>query len=284
VFPLLAPVVFEIARLTRNKGMLQFSGRLDNLHVRTFLSEIHDAGWDPQEARKFAMVPQFLSCLKSDATSVVKEVFSHSQSQILQDIFVLLCSNKKRDGYFIEAGVGDGRFLSNTYMLEKLYNWRGILAEPNLDFINAIQKHRSAILDTRAVFSKSGLQMDFLADEKIGELSTLVNFVDDDAHHRSGRTYRVDTITLNDLLMEHKSPEIIDYVSIDTEGSEFEILKGLDLRRYQVNVFTIEINRNKKKFQNISNLLTPFGYRLVLPQFSAIDSWFVHPDAGSNYC
>jgi hypothetical protein len=83
VFPLLAPVVFEIARLTRNKGMLQFSGRLDNLHVRTFLSEIHDAGWDPQEARKFAMVPQFLSCLKSDATSVVKEVFSHSQSQIL---------------------------------------------------------------------------------------------------------------------------------------------------------------------------------------------------------
>ena len=135
--PLLAPGIFAIARLIRSRGLLEISGKLDGLYTRAFLSIISENGWNAEDARRFAIVPSFLAALNSDASRFIRDNFSQSQSQILQDLFVLICLNQKKRGYFVEVGVGDGKYLSNTYLLEKFYGWEGVLAEPN----NYLQKN-----------------------------------------------------------------------------------------------------------------------------------------------
>lgn len=55
---------------------------------------------------------------------------AQSRAQLLQDLFVLFCTESKERGYFVGVGATDGISLSNTYLLEREYGWEGILAEP----------------------------------------------------------------------------------------------------------------------------------------------------------
>ena len=58
--------------------------------------------------------------------------FRVSKSQVFQDLFVLFYMNKKKTGYFIEVGGGNGVDISNSFILEKNFNWSGIICEPNI--------------------------------------------------------------------------------------------------------------------------------------------------------
>ena len=59
---------------------------------------------------------------------------------------------------------------------------------------------------------------------------------------RSGKLYAVETVTLLNLLAEHSAPKLIHYFSIDTEGSEFEILKDFNFERYRFDFLSVEYN------------------------------------------
>jgi FkbM family methyltransferase len=75
------------------------------------------------------------------------------------------------------------------------------------------------------------------------ELSTIDTFAAQDGHDRTnGRHYTVATISLNGLLAEHKAPRQIDYLSVDTEGSELEILRQSDFVYWRPLVITVEHN------------------------------------------
>jgi hypothetical protein len=82
---------------------------------------------------------------------------------------------------------------------------------------------------------------------------------------------------LQDLLTEHKAPEVIDFASIDTEGSEFEILNAFDFSRWRFRVMVIEHNFAPQR-QNIHALLTQHGYRRVHEPVSRFDDWYLGPD------
>lgn len=92
------------------------------------------------------------------------------------------------------------------------------------------------------MWKKSGLKLLF-AEDRFPKLSTLKEFINNDSHVRnSNNEYEVNTISLNDLLTEYKAPKQIDYLSIDTEGSEYDILYNLDFKNYQFRVITCEHN------------------------------------------
>ena len=67
----------------------------------------------------------------------------------------------------------------------------------------------------------------------------------------------------------------VDYISIDTEGNEYEILKNFNFDRYKVRIFTIEHNFNKNKRYKIKKLLKNNGYKNVLRFISHMDDWYV---------
>lgn len=276
--PLLAPFAFAFGRAARSNALIDWSARLDPLFARAHLHRMGRQGLSLYEAYRFARMSQLMAAVNFNCENLVRDCFSCSRSQLLQDIFVVLATRAKRGGYFVEVGVGNDDKLSNTYLLEKQYGWTGLLAEPNPEFHQSIVEKRGAVLDPRAVFNKSGETLDLLMNTKDGEFSTLVGFEGRDSNLRSGALAPVKTVTLDDLLAEHNAPTLIDYISIDTEGSEYEVLQGLDLTKRKVKVFTIGSNYDKDKMKKIDNIMLDMGYRIALPTASYYDSWYLHPD------
>ncbi len=109
------------------------------------------------------------------------------------------------------------------------------------------------------------------------ELSTIDAFSNVDRHSKSRQTgtkYEVQTISLADLLKKYDAPKQIDYLSIDTEGSEFEILETFDFNAYDIKVITCEHNYTPMK-QKLYELLTKNGYERKFSEFSLFDDWYV---------
>ncbi len=200
-----------------------------------------------------------------------------SHAQLKQDIFALMVNGWKKNGFFVEFGATNGIDLSNTHLLEKSYGWTGILAEPATMWHDALKANRDAHIELYCVWKESGATLTFdMVDA--GEFSTLSEFSDGDMHRdvrKSKSSYEVNTISLLDMLRKYDAPKVIDYMSVDTEGSEFEILKGFDFSEYQINVLTIEHNFTPLR-ADIHELLTRNGYKRVLESVSKWDDWYVH--------
>ena len=203
-----------------------------------------------------------------------------SRSQISQDVFVgcQLRLWEKRAGkrFFVEFGATDGVNLSNTFILEKSFKWNGLLIEPARVWKERLIANRNSLIDFRCVFSKTGETIEFNESED-PVYSTIGQFSKLDGHAQSrtrGSRYFVDTVTLNDVLTDHSAPEVIDYLSIDTEGSEFQILESVDFSKWIFKVITVEHNYMPQRIL-INELLTHHGYRRVFEQISLMDDWYI---------
>ena len=180
--------------------------------------------------------------------------------------------------YFVEFGACDGIEGSNTLFLEKM-GWRGILAEPGLTWLADLSRNRNARIETKAIGSKSGETLMF-SEVKNPVYSTLSSFRDNDLHshfRQNSTEYAVVTISLNDLLEEAEALREIGYLSIDTEGSEYEILQNLDFEKYSFELITVEHNFTSNEFL-IEELLARHGYLRILREISGGDAWYVSTD------
>jgi FkbM family methyltransferase len=199
-------------------------------------------------------------------------------SEIHQDLFVLATTKFKRKGYFVEFGAADGKNLSNTYLLEKNFGWTGILAEPSKNWHSELKINRTnAQIEIDCVWSKSNEKLEFSESADQPYLSTILKFEKYDYHSYSRKhrkKYKVNSISLNDLLKKYGAPFYIDYLSIDTEGSEFEILENFDFNTYKFGVITCEHNFTDNRLK-IYNLLTTNGYKRVYENFSKYEDWYI---------
>ena len=199
-----------------------------------------------------------------------------SKSQNKQDIFVLSETGFKRNGFFVEFGATDGVALSNTYLLENRFDWRGIVAEPLKSKYSELIKNRTCHVEDLCVWSESGKVLEF-NEAPNSDLSTIKEFSSSDLHsesRRGGNIFNVKTISLFDLLEKYNAPRSIDYLSIDTEGSEFEILKNFDFEKYAFKVITCEHNHGDMR-DKIYTLLTNAGYVRKYVNLSQQDDWYV---------
>ncbi len=200
------------------------------------------------------------------------------KSQFNQDLFVLFSLDFKHKGFFVEAGACDGVYCSNSFLLEKKFQWQGILVEPVKYFHNALFMNRSCHIETAAIFNESGLNLEFSeAGEK--DLSTLTEFQSLDnlsSRRASSETYYVATISLIDLLKKYNAPRIIDYLSLDTEGSESRILQSFDFDQYKFRIITVEHNNATEKQEEIFHLLSKHGYSRVYQGLSNVDDWYLN--------
>ena len=172
----------------------------------------------------------------------------NQKSDLFQDIYVILKSKFKKNGYFVEFGACDGILASNTYLLEKVFKWKGILCEPGKIWHQDLQTNRKCNIDYSCVYKVSNKEINF-RQAAIPGLSSIDKFSSMDEHSLSrknaAKIYKVKTISLNDLLKKYKAPKKIDYISIDTEGSEYEILKNFDFNKYHVKIITCEQHKRR---------------------------------------
>ena len=188
-----------------------------------------------------------------------------SKAQFRQDLFALKELKIKKNGFFVEFGATDGVLGSNTFLLEKEFGYKGILAEPNPKQRKNIEKKRNAIIVKECVWAKSGEDVK-LTDN--GDLSTVDLFKDNKL------SFNVKTISLTDMLKKYNAPSLIDYLSVDTEGSEFDILSSHDFSKYNFSVITVEHNYTEQR-EKIHQLLSKKGYLRKYKELSMQDDWYI---------
>jgi FkbM family methyltransferase len=157
----------------------------------------------------------------------------------------------KEKGYFVEIGAAEGVQFSNTYFFEKKRGWRGVCIEPRKRAFDQLVKNRTCICENVAINGNSGNSKFLEIDGDEAMLSGLVDTYDPRHLERIKKEVKdfeknvkkvtVPTITFDDLL---KKQEVfnIDYLSIDTEGGELDILKSIPFGKYTINVISVENN------------------------------------------
>lgn len=254
---ILRPLVIKLSNNQRREPILEL-----------YRKNLCDTSSDPSEVLDKRVFSEYVIAHESD-----------SKSQLFQDLLVLWVLKNKKFGFFVEFGATNGIDLSNTWILEKKYSWAGILAEPAKQWHHELRSNRNCQIDTDCVYSSSGQELTFL---ECAELSTINACAKEDAHLRQGISYPVKTVSLVDLLQRYNSPQEIDYLSIDTEGSEFTILESFDWSQYRFNVITVEHNFTENR-NKIMNLLKSHGYINLFSSLSNVDDWYIHPSILKNH-
>jgi FkbM family methyltransferase len=199
-----------------------------------------------------------------------------SRSQFLQDLWVAYELGSRKNGYFVEFGGADGIKGSNSYFLERELGWNGIVAEPARIWQTALRANRNCCIDSRCVWTNSGETLTF-NQPPIAAHSTIEAYWDSDMHadtRKDGERYPVSTVSLVDLLAYWRAPRQIDYLSIDTEGSEFDILQSFDFAAYDIRLITVEHNHTDKR-QALFDLLASKGYQRRFEKLSNVDDWYI---------
>ena len=217
----------------------------------------------------------FIQNIDSKYKEACLKNLSLSTSQFRQDLFALSQLNFKKNGFFVEFGSCDGLVGSNSYILEKFFNWDGILAEPAIFWHTKLKENRSVNIETKCVWKSSGNEVLFNEPDTYQQMASINMFSDKNKKYfKEGNRYKVKTISLLDLLETNQAPKTIDYLSIDTEGSEYEILKAFDFDKYKFRVITCEHNFTSRR-EKIYDLLISKGYQRKLTNISRVDDWYI---------
>lgn len=164
----------------------------------------------------------------------------------------------KKDGVYVEIGAHNGVTFSNSLFFEQL-GWRGMCIEPIAEEFENLRRNRNehCICINGAISKVSGKGLFLYAKGAADMLSGLIANYDPrhleivKASGADGEfiTRTVDCFTLNDLLEKHALYHI-DYLSIDTEGGELDILKSIDYSKFDIDVITIEDNYGYPEIRN----------------------------------
>ena len=194
-----------------------------------------------------------------------------SYSQYSQDLVVLKLLEFKQNGYFLDIGCSHPIKFSNTYALEKNYNWNGLCVDA-VDHTELYTKERKCIFENAAIHTHTGFT-DFRLTNGIDDHFMLSSIIDDlvepvNLNTRNSEIIKSKCITFKDLLIKYNAPKSIDYMSVDVEGAEFLILNSFPFDEYIVSVITFEAaisctSFHKEKTKKIERLLKQHGYFFV---------------------
>jgi len=191
---------------------------------------------------------------------------SLSMSQAGQDLWVYgEVFNEKKGGFFLDIGAHDGVYLSNTYLLEKKLGWNGICIEGNPTTFSDLRRNRRSNCVNACLDSDEG-EVEFVLDGVNGGI--LSN--DCDNRDGAGKTIKIKTKALVDVLDANDAPPVIDYLSIDVEGAEDRVLLGFPFVKYQFQCITIE-----RPSHQLRALLAENHYVLI-KEIPGLDCFYIH--------
>ncbi len=191
-------------------------------------------------------------------------------SQNGEDFLLWNLFHYKKKGFYVDVGAFDGVHLSNSYSFEQ-QGWSGICIEAHTAYFKLCNEARSgAICLNVACVSDDNLKTVRFYTEELGLLSGVKDNREVDVRSRyekRGLEFKgfnkitVPASTLNTVLEKYLPADAeIDFISIDVEGTELEVLKGLDLSRFRPRAIVIEANTNDQ-IEAINHLVNRNGYK-----------------------
>lgn len=208
-------------------------------------------------------------------------------SQVGQDEWVRTVLKNKQEGFFVELGAADGKDFSNSLFFETFLDWNGICIEPNPKYENDLRSNRKCHISTDCVSSENDRIVEFAdCDLASGIVETAGPFT------KITKTIQKRTKTLGSILDEFHAPSVIDYLSLDVEGHEYEILRTFPFDKYKFRCITVEHNephQGPEMRMLLRGILEKNGYRFVKGNddvknwgHGPIDDFYVHPQVVSN--
>ncbi|MDZ4287032.1 MAG: FkbM family methyltransferase [Prosthecobacter sp.] len=161
----------------------------------------------------------------------------------------------QRRGWFVEAGANDGFEQSNTYYLERFRGWRGVLVEPEPRLAAACRQRRPKSQVVECALGAPDMAGKTVRLRCAGLMTTVCGALGSETSERQRaaqglaiqglpveeRIIQAPVRTLTEVLEESDAPAEFDLLSIDVEGCEVEVLKGLDLRRHRPKAICLEV-------------------------------------------
>ncbi len=192
----------------------------------------------------------------------MRTIFPHEAGEDLKQAFFA----ETRKGFFVEVGANEPRHISQTFALERS-GWRGVLIEPQPDLADALRRERTAQVFAVACSSpaNAGSQLTLHLAGGHSSFDANLNLAGVKPHG----TISVPVRTLDDVLREAGATSI-DFMSIDVEGHELEVLAGFSLERWRPRLLMIE---DLLLHVRLHRHLTGRGYRLI--RRTGIDNWYV---------
>jgi FkbM family methyltransferase len=200
-------------------------------------------------------------------------------SQFNQDREVERILGQIKTGYFVEAGFYDGVTESNSKHFEDLgWNGIGIEAVPHL-YEKARQSRRCHVINT-VLYDVDDAEVVFVDGTCVNRAghSGVKSDLSSSLADGSGIPFSYKTKTLLSVIRECNAPKTIDFLSLDTEGSEYKILKDFPFDEYHFKVLCIEHNFKEPERSQLRELLLSKGYNLHTPDRSVgnYDDWYTN--------
>ena len=187
---------------------------------------------------------------------------------VINEIF-----NHKKNGFFVDLAATNGLLENNTFVLETFFGWSGIAIEPNNQFFFFLKKNRKCKCVNKVVSSKKK-KINFFENGPTG--GVIGEEFDNNYLKRrkliiksKNKIKSKKTATLEEILDDNLAPKVIHYLSLDVEGSETDIMRNFNFKKYKFLSLTIE-----RPTPELNNLLFKNDYLFV--KNYKVDSFYVH--------
>lgn len=182
---------------------------------------------------------------------------------------------QKRSGFFVDVGAHDGIRFSNTCYLERVLGWQGICIEAQPDTFQQLRRNRSCKCVQACVDREIGM----VEYAPRGMVAGIISAETDNASFgdEGEDVLQLPTQTLESILDAQGAPQVIDYLSVDTEGAEERVLSSFDFGRYRFRAMTIE-----RPNKTLMSLLERHGY-MVVKIIPGLDTFLIHESFADEY-
>tara|TARA_B100002051_G_C16703625_1_gene622422 strand:+ start:661 stop:1251 length:591 start_codon:yes stop_codon:yes gene_type:complete len=192
-----------------------------------------------------------------------------------EDLIIEDLTKNIKNGFYVDAGCYHPLHLSNTYLLYKR-SWNGINIDISEFSIKLFNYLRPNDVNINSAVSNTEKEISFYYQKKLSQLSTIKKTISNERMQGNIKEKKIKSLKLNSILNQSKfKNRQIDFLNIDVEGADFEVLKSLDFTIYEPKIICIEI-MDKNIFESkIYNFLKDINYKKIWSSKSSFNHIFL---------
>mgnify|MGYP001403874990 FL=1 len=192
-----------------------------------------------------------------------------------EDLIISDLTKNIKNGFYVDAGCYHPLHLSNTYLLYKR-SWTGINIDISEFSIKLFNYLRPNDVNINSAVSNMEKEISFYYQKKLSQLSTIKKEISNERMQGNIKEKKIKSLKLNSILNQSKfKNRQIDFLNIDVEGADFEVLKSLDFTIYEPKIICIEIMEKNIFESEIYNFLRDINYKKIWSSKSSFNHIFL---------
>ena len=192
-----------------------------------------------------------------------------------EDLIISDLTKNIKNGFYVDAGCYHPLHLSNTYLLYKR-SWNGINIDISEFSIKLFNYLRPNDVNINSAVSNTEKEISFYYQKKLSQLSTIKKAISNERMQGNIKEKKIKSLKLNSILNQSKfKNRQIDFLNIDVEGADFEVLKSLDFTIYEPKIICIEIMEKNIFESEIYNFLRDLNYKKIWSSKSSFNHIFL---------